>query len=69
MRIEPNGQINSDDLNVEELPKHSTLRIDDFDVYNRIVGYEEQCDAASLKFISRAKWAALSHRSEIFYKG
>ena len=46
-RLEANGEIVRDDINVESLPKQSALRIDDMDVYNRIVTYEEKCGRAS----------------------
>ena len=66
MRIEPNGKINPEDYDVEKLHKHSTLRVDDIDVYNRIIGYEERCQSASVKFVNRAKWVAMSHRFDIY---
>lgn len=48
------------------MQKHSSLRADDFDVYNRIVCYEAKCQRLSDKYINRAKWAALHHRYEVF---
>lgn len=58
--------INPDDVDVEELKKHCTLRVDDIDVYNRIVSYEDQCNKPAEKFINRAKWVPLSHRFDIY---
>ncbi len=68
-RIEPNGLINQDDLNVESLKKHCTLRVDDLDVYNRIICYEDRCNKHADKFINRAKWVPLSHRFDIYVQG
>lgn len=55
-----------DDINVESIPKQSSLRVDDLDVYNRIVTYEEKCSRATSKFINKAKWAPLSHRFDVY---
>ena len=65
-RLEPNGEISPEDLNAEMMPKHCSLRIDDLDVYMRIVGYEEKCQRSAEKFINRVKWAPLSHRFDVF---
>lgn len=65
-RLEANGEIVRDDVNVESLPKQSALRIDDIDVYNRIVTYEEKCSRGVTKFINKAKWAPLSHRFDVY---
>ena len=46
-RPENNGEIVRDDLNAESLPKQSALRIDDMDVYNRVVTYDEKCGRAA----------------------
>lgn len=67
-RLEANGDIVHDDLHAESLPKQSALRIDDMDVYNRIVTYEEKCSRAANKFINKAKWAPLSHRFDAYRK-
>jgi len=65
-RLETNGDIVRDDINVESLPKQSALRLDDLDVYNRIVTYEEKCARGATKFINKAKWAPLSHRFDVY---
>ena len=39
-RLENDGTIQREDLNAESLPKQSALRIDDMDVYSRVVTYE-----------------------------
>ena len=64
--MEPNGTINPDDENAELLPKASCLRVDDMDVYTRIVSYNEQVSQPSDKFVQRAKWVPLSHRYDVF---
>lgn len=51
---------------VESLPKYCSLRVDDLDVYTRIIGYEEKCSRAVEKFVNRAKWAPMSHRFDIY---
>jgi len=67
-RLEANGDIVHADLHAESLPKQSALRIDDMDVYNRVVTYEEKCSRAANKFINKAKWAPLSHRFDAYRK-
>ncbi|CDW82479.1 UNKNOWN [Stylonychia lemnae] len=44
----------------------STLRLDDLDVYLRIVTYEEKINKDAEKFIQRVKWTPMSNRYEIF---
>ena len=51
---------------VESLKKHCTLRVDDIDVYNRIVCYESAYNKAAEKFLNRAKWVPLSHRFDVY---
>ena len=65
-RKEANDEIVRDDLNVDSLPRQSALRIDDLDVYNRIVTFEEKCGRAATKFVNKAKWAPLSYRFDIY---
>ena len=65
-RLENNGDIVRDDANVESLPKQSALRIDDVDVYNRVVTYEQKCSRAASKFVNKAKWAPLTHRFDVY---
>jgi hypothetical protein len=66
-RYEPNGTINKDDLDTEErLIKSSSLRIDDIDVYWRVVGYETKCNKGLDAFVQRSKWAASAHRFDIY---
>jgi hypothetical protein len=48
------------------MKKHCTIRLDDIDVYNRVIGYEGACSKHSEKFVSRAKWVAVSHRFDIY---
>ena len=67
-RKEANDEIVRDDLNVESLPKQSALRIDDMDVYNRIVTYEEKCGKPAQKFVNKCKWAPMSHRFDVYSK-
>ena len=55
-----------DDKGVGNLPKYCAPRVDDLDVYTRIVGYEEKCNRASEKFLNRAKWVPMSHRFDIY---
>ena len=66
-RLEPNGTINKEDLDVNKtLPKHCSLRIDDIDVYCRVNSYEAKCNKNIEKFIQRAKWVPMSHRFDVF---
>ena len=65
-RLEPNGEISPEDLNAESLPKQCSLRIDDIDIYQRIVGYEEKCNRSAEKFINRTKWVPMAHRFDVF---
>jgi hypothetical protein len=65
-RLEPNGTINLDDLNAENLPKFSCLRQDDLDVYARITSYLEKIALPTEKFVQRAKWVPMTHRFDIF---
>jgi hypothetical protein len=59
--------INPEDLNVEaENVKHCALRLDDIDIYTRIVSYESACNKPVEKYINRAKWVPLSHRYDIY---
>jgi hypothetical protein len=52
VRLEPNGIINKEDLHkAENTVKHCSLRIDDIDVYTRIVSYETKCSRAAEKFV------------------
>lgn len=44
----------------------SSIRIDDIDVYLRIVTYEEKINKQADKFIHRIKWLPLRHRQDIF---
>jgi len=55
-----------DDLNAESIPKHSALRIDDMDVYNRIVTYEDKCGRAAQKFVNKAKWVPMTRRFDVY---
>ena len=55
-----------EDLNAENNPKHNSLRVDDLDVYSRIVAYDEKCTKHANKFINRAKWSPMSHRFDVF---
>jgi hypothetical protein len=48
------------------MPKHCSLRVDDIDVYQRIVAYDEKCNRSASKFINRTKWVPLSHRFDVF---
>jgi hypothetical protein len=48
------------------MQKHCSLRVDDIDVYTRIVGYEAACNRLAETFVNRAKWLALSHRYEVY---
>jgi hypothetical protein len=42
--MEPDGSINPEDIDADlKQKKHSSLRIDDIDVYSRIVSYENAC--------------------------
>jgi len=65
-RLEPNGTINPDDLNAESLPKNCSLRLDDIDIYMRIVNYEAACNKLVEKYINRAKWVPLTHRFDVY---
>ena len=65
-RTEPNGQLHPDDLNAHKIPKHCALRIDDIDIYQRIVSYEERCKSSAAKFIQRTKWVPLAHRFDVY---
>ena len=65
-RKEANGDIVRDDINVESLPKQSALRLDDIDVYNRVVTYEEKCNRSLSKFVNKCKWAPLNHRFDVY---
>lgn len=44
----------------------SAIRVDDIDVYFRVVTYEERATRNTEKFIQRVKYAPLSHRFEIY---
>ena len=55
-------------MKAEELPKQSALRIDDLDVYNRIVTYEQKCSSASDKFVHKAKWMPMTRRFDVYTK-
>lgn len=66
-RKDLNGEIQRDDLNVDALPKQSALRLDDIDVYQRVVLYEEKCHRAANKFVNKSKWAAMTHRFDIYH--
>ena len=50
----------------DKLHQASSLRVDDIDVYLRIVTYEEKINKQANKFIQRMKWLPLSHRFEVF---
>ena len=67
-RLEANGDIQRDDLKVEDIPKQSALRLDDLDVYNRIVTYEEKCSRGANKFINKTKWTPLTHRFDVYMR-
>lgn len=62
----PSQKDESSYQDVGNRPPLSTLRVDDIDVYMRIVNYEEQSTRKTEKFIQRAKWTPLSHRFEIY---
>ena len=63
----PHMKLNKEDnLATSALPKHCSLRIDDIDVYTRIVSYETKCNRAVEKFVQRAKWVPISHRFDVF---
>lgn len=51
---------------MHQLPKSCSLRIDDIEVYSRIIAYETKCNRAIQKFVQRAKWVPLSQRFEIY---
>ena len=48
------------------MPKHCSLRVDDIDIYQRIIGYAEKCNRSAEKFISRTKWVPMAHRFDVF---
>jgi hypothetical protein len=54
-------------LNVDEKEKkHCSLRVDDIDIFTRIVSYESACNKPVEKFINRAKWVPLAHRFDVY---
>ena len=54
-------------MNVDEKEKkHSSLRVDDIDIFTRIVSYESACNKPVEKFINRAKWVPLAHRFDVY---
>lgn len=66
-RVEPDGSINPEDKDAMNNAKsHSSLRVDDIDIYTRIVSYESACNRPVQKFVNRAKWVPLSHRFEVY---
>lgn len=44
----------------------STLRVDDIDVYTRLVTYREKLNIDADKFIDRIKWTPISNRFDIY---
>jgi hypothetical protein len=59
--------INPEDVDVEASNvKHCTLRLDDIDIYTRIVSYESACNKPVEKYINRAKYVPLAHRFEVY---
>lgn len=66
-RVEPSGQINPEDIDIDQRAlKHSSLRIDDIDIFTRLSSYETICNRPIEKFINRAKWVPLNHRSDVY---
>jgi hypothetical protein len=59
--------INPEDIDCEiKSLKHCTLRLDDIEIYTRIVSYESACNRPSEKYINRAKYVPLSHRFDVY---
>ncbi len=66
-RVEPNGQKNPEDIDAAiRDQKHCSLRVDDIDIFTRIVSYETACNRLIFKFINRARWVPLAHRFDVY---
>ena len=50
----------------ERARKYCSLRVDDIEIYSRIVGYESNCNKLVEKFVNRAKWVPMTHRFDIY---
>lgn len=66
-RLEPNGLINPEDVDAETKNlKHCALRVDDIDIYTRVVSYEHSCNKLAERLVNRVKWVPLTHRFDVY---
>ena len=55
-------------VEIKDLPPHSCIREDDFEVYSRHLTYANSVNKLVNKFMARLKWLPLAKRFDMFDK-